>query len=102
MYLEVVGNILVTEDTHAWIRKTSAKLLDALRKREEKQMFQSCWDFSLLKDKELDVMEGVFARWKSGSEGERSIVLKYANVRSLTPIIVMSPVLTCPQSNHVT
>ena len=74
MYLEVLGNILVTEDTHAWIRKTSAKLLDALRKREEKQMFQSCWDFSLLKDKELDVMEGVFARWKSGSEGERSIV----------------------------
>ena len=68
MYLEVVGNSLVTERTDAWVRKTSARLYEAMRKREEKQIFQSYWDLSLLKDRELDVMENVFSQWKAGTD----------------------------------
>ena len=74
MYLEILGNTLLTEETAVWVRKTSARLLQALRKREEKEMFQSVWDFSLLKDKELDVMEEIFSKWKTGSEeGQQNI-----------------------------
>ena len=73
MYLEVVGNSLVTEETDAWVRKTSARLYEALRKREEKKIFQSFWDLSLLKDRELDGMEDVFSRWKAGVEGDHNI-----------------------------
>ena len=74
MYLEILGNTLLTEETAAWVRKTSSRLLQALRRREEKERFQSIWDFSLLKDKELDVMEEIFSKWKTGSEvGEQNI-----------------------------
>ena len=74
MYLEILGNTLLTEETAAWLRKTSTRLFQALRRREEKEMFQSVWDFSLLKDKELDVMEEIFSKWKTGSEeGEHNI-----------------------------
>ena len=74
MYLEILGNTLLTEETAAWLRKTSTRLFQALRRREEKEMFQSVWDFSLLKDKELDVMEEIFSKWKTGSEeGEQNI-----------------------------
>ena len=30
MYLEVLGNTLVTEDTAAWVRKTAARLADRM------------------------------------------------------------------------
>ena len=74
MYLEILGNTLLTEQTAGWLRKTSARLFQALRRREEKEMFQSVWDFSLLKDKELDAMEEIFSKWKTGSEeGEQNI-----------------------------
>ena len=74
MYLEILGNTLLTEQTAAWVRKTSTRLFQALRRREEKEIFQSVWDFSLLKDKELDVMEEIFSKWKTGSEeGEQNI-----------------------------
>ena len=74
MYLEILGNTLLTEETAAWLRKTSTRLFQALRRREEKEMFQSVWDFSLLKDKELDVMEEIFSKWITGSEeGEQNI-----------------------------
>ena len=74
MYLEILGNTLLTEETAAWLRKTSTRLFQALRRREEKEMFQSVWDFSLLKDKELDVMEEIFSKWITGSEeGQQNI-----------------------------
>ena len=73
MYLEILGNTLLTEETAVWVRKTSTRLFQALRRREEKEIFQSVWDFSLMKDKELDVMEEIFSKWKTGSEGEQNI-----------------------------
>ena len=73
MYLEILGNTLLTEETAVWVRKTSTRLFQALRRREEKEIFQSVWDFSLMKDKELDVMKEIFSKWKTGSEREQNI-----------------------------
>ena len=74
MYLEILGNTLLTEETAGCVRKTSTRLLQALRRRKENERFQSVWDFSLLKDKELDVMEEIFSKWKTGSdEAEQNI-----------------------------
>ena len=69
MYLEILGNTLVTEDTAAWIRKTAGKL-DGILSSDSSDILDS-WDLSLLKEKEKEQMGEVFKVWKLGHGGRR-------------------------------
>ena len=73
MYLEILGNTLVTEDTAAWIRKTAGKLAGILSAVSSDIL--DSWDLSLLKEKEKEQM-GRCSRcgsWGMGAGGLLSI-----------------------------
>ena len=65
MYLEIVGNSLLTDSTAAWLRKCSGKLAQAFG---QQQRSIGPFDLSLLKDKEKDQMETIFKQWRAGNE----------------------------------
>ena len=65
MYLEMMGNSMISEDTATWIRKYSSKLSQALSKQNTSF---GPWDLSLLKEKEREEMEKIYKQWKTGSE----------------------------------
>ena len=67
MYLEILGNVRITEETAAWVRKTSAKFSDILSSNSD-EVLESSWDLSLLKDKEKDAMAVIFKTWRDGTE----------------------------------
>ena len=72
MYLEILGNVKITEETAAWVRKTAAKYSDILSSNSS-DVLESSWDLSLLKDKEKDAMAVIFKQWKDGTESNMSI-----------------------------
>ena len=85
MYLEVLGNTLVTEDTAAWVRKTAARLADRMEAQVTNQRAPCAhvtrpwaaigqgaaggWDPALLRDKEREGMAAVFKQWARGTPG---------------------------------
>ena len=72
IYLEILGNTLITEDTGAWIRKTSGKFAEIISSGNS-DILESSWDLSLLKDKEREKMGEVFKMWREGA-GSRNII----------------------------
>ena len=68
MFIDMFANSRVSEETASWIRKEADKLSKLIAKRCLENI--AMWDLSRLKEKDLDEMEAVFLRWKSG-EGEK-------------------------------
>ena len=66
MYLEILGNTLITETTGAWIRKISGKFAGIISSGSS-DILDSSWDLSLLKDKEKEKMVEVFKMWREGT-----------------------------------
>ena len=66
MYLEILGNTLISEATGAWVRKTSGKFAGIISSGRS-DILESSWDLSLLKDKEKEKMVEVFKMWREGA-----------------------------------
>ena len=66
MYLEILGNTLITEDTRAWIRKTSGKFAGIISSGSS-DILESSWDLSHLREKEKEKMVDVFKIWREGA-----------------------------------
>lgn len=66
MYLEILGNTLISEATGAWVRKTSGKFAGIISSGRS-DILESSWDLSLLKDKEKEKMVEVFKTWREGA-----------------------------------
>ena len=61
MYADIFANSKIKEESASWIRKESSKLAKLVAGR--KNLDNSTWDLSFLKEKEIDEMESVFLRW---------------------------------------
>ena len=72
MYLEILGNTLITEATGAWIRKTSGKFAGIISSGSS-DILESSWDLGHLKDKEKEKMVEVFKMWREGAERKNII-----------------------------
>ena len=79
MFLELLGNSLITEQTDEWIRKTSAKFAKIIGSNND-NILESSWDLSLLKDKEKDSMEEIFKQWRDGHQ-DRKKMIEYWTLR---------------------
>ena len=79
MFLEILGNSLISEQTDEWIRKTSSKFAQIISSNSC-NILESSWDVSLLKDKEKDEMEEIFKQWRDG-HADRNKMIEYWTLR---------------------